>query len=146
MSEYQDESTIGGDFDDDTITVVDEDEEDEEDDGLIIVDDGGGRGLPDGQKIWTKGEAYAALYSSEPKKTVPFLTKYERTKILGVRAQQIAANSPLLVDPGDLTDYVEMARKELAANKNPFLLRRRLPGKNHKKPRYEVVRVADLQK
>lgn len=45
----------------------------------------------------------------ENRRTRPFLTKYERTRILGARALQISLNAPLLVDPGDLTDPLMIA-------------------------------------
>lgn len=40
----------------------------------------------------------------EPNKeriTTPFLTKYEKARILGVRAVQISKNAPLYYSPGD---------------------------------------------
>lgn len=96
-------------------------------------------------KIISKEEVYHKLYN-DTYKTTNLLTKYERARILGVRAQMIAAGGATLVDVGDLTDPVEIAKAELKANKIPLLIRRQLPGKNPKKPIYEIRRVADLQK
>jgi DNA-directed RNA polymerase subunit K/omega len=51
-----------------------------------------------------------------------------------------------MVDPGDLTKPLDIARKELSENKLPFILRRPIPSRNHKKPNYEYRKVSDLQK
>jgi len=96
-------------------------------------------------KIISKEEVYQKLYN-DVNKTTHMLTKYERAKIIGIRAQMIADQGVTLVDTGDLTDPVEMAKAELKANKIPLLIRRQLPGKNPKKPLYEIRRVSDLQK
>lgn len=45
----------------------------------------------------------------EKRQTRPFLTKYERARILGARALQISLNAPVLVDVGDLTDPLQIA-------------------------------------
>ena len=36
-------------------------------------------------------------------------------------------NAPLMVDPEDLTDPLDIARKELKCGKIPFIIRRKLP-------------------
>ncbi|KAA6371463.1 MAG: DNA-directed RNA polymerases I, II, and III subunit RPABC3 [Streblomastix strix] len=59
--------------------------------------------------------------------TRPFLTKYERTRILGARALQISLNAPLLTDPGKLTDPLLIADLELRDKKIPIIIRRYLP-------------------
>ncbi|KAH7827794.1 putative DNA-directed RNA polymerases I, II, and III subunit RPABC2 [Monocercomonoides exilis] len=59
--------------------------------------------------------------------TLPYLTKYERTRILGARALQISLNAPLMVDPGDLTDPLRIADLELKEKKIPLIIRRYLP-------------------
>ncbi len=57
------------------------------------------------------------------------LTKYEIIRIISVRAQQIAAGSPLFLEeneiPGGLTDPVELAKLELKRGKLPLLIERR---------------------
>ena len=57
----------------------------------------------------------------------PFLTKYERARILGARALQVSKNAPLCVDPEGETDPYKIAEKELQERKIPFVLRRYLP-------------------
>lgn len=57
------------------------------------------------------------------------LTKFEWVRIISVRAQQIAAGSPLFLDeneiPEGLTDPVELAKLELKKGKLPLILERR---------------------
>jgi len=72
-------------------------------------------------------------------KTTPYMTKYERARILGTRALQISMNAPLFVELAGETDPLEIAEKELRAKKIPFIIRRRLPNGES-----EDWRVADL--
>ena len=61
--------------------------------------------------------------------TIPILTKFEYTRILGLRATQIEHNSPLFIDIDDsIIDSYIIARKELEAKKLPFIICRPLPG------------------
>ncbi|KAG2118072.1 subunit common to RNA polymerase I [Suillus discolor] len=50
--------------------------------------------------------------------TTPYLTKYERARILGTRALQISMNAP---------DALQIAIKELSQRKIPLIIRRYLP-------------------
>jgi DNA-directed RNA polymerase I, II, and III subunit RPABC2 len=60
--------------------------------------------------------------------TVPILTKYEYTRILGVRASQIEHGAPLFIDvPETLIDSYLIAKDELYQKKLPFILKRPLP-------------------
>lgn len=58
----------------------------------------------------------------------PFMTKYERARILGTRAMQISKNAPVFVElePHE-TDPLLIAEKELREKKIPFIIRRYLP-------------------
>ena len=61
--------------------------------------------------------------------TIPILTKFEYTRILGLRATQIENNSPLFINVDDsVIDSYLIARKELEAKKLPFIICRPLPG------------------
>ncbi len=57
------------------------------------------------------------------------LTKYEKIRIISIRAQQIAAGSPLFLDeneiPEGLTDPVELAKLELEKGRLPLIIERR---------------------
>ncbi|KAH9486537.1 DNA-directed RNA polymerases I, II, and III subunit RPABC2 [Psilocybe cubensis] len=59
--------------------------------------------------------------------TTPYLTKYERARILGTRALQISMNAPVLVPLDGETDALQIAIKELSQRKIPLIIRRYLP-------------------
>jgi len=72
--------------------------------------------------------------------TYPFLTLYERTKVLSLRASQLARGSPPFIDvPEYLTDVFEVAKAELEAKRLPYIMKRPLPDGT-----YEYWRLADL--
>ena len=61
-------------------------------------------------------------------KTIPLLTKYEKTRILGQRAKQIECGAISLVQvPPNIVDSYLIAKLELEQNKIPFIIRRPLP-------------------
>ena len=55
---------------------------------------------------------------TQQKITYPYITKYEKTRLLGVRATQISMNSPVMVDTNGLTDPLKIALKEFEEKKN----------------------------
>ncbi|PKI82508.1 subunit common to RNA polymerases I, II, and III [Malassezia vespertilionis] len=59
--------------------------------------------------------------------TTPYMTKYEKARILGTRALQISMNAPVLVPTEGEMDPLAIAQKELTAKKIPLLVRRYLP-------------------
>eukprot|EP01086_Lenisia_limosa_P003618 TRINITY_DN1822_c0_g1_i1.p2 TRINITY_DN1822_c0_g1~~TRINITY_DN1822_c0_g1_i1.p2 ORF type:complete len:102 (-),score=40.78 TRINITY_DN1822_c0_g1_i1:34-339(-) len=59
--------------------------------------------------------------------TTPYMTKYERARLIGTRALQISMNAPLMVELEGETDPLEIAEKELKAKKIPLIVRRYLP-------------------
>lgn len=63
--------------------------------------------------------AYGAASGEANKEriTTPYMTKYERARILGTRALQISMNAPVLVATEGETDPLQIAMKELAARK-----------------------------
>lgn len=87
-------------------------------------------------------EAYPPVGGQEKKShvTYPFLTLYERTKVLSLRASQLAHGSAPFIDvPEYLTDVYEVAKAELEAKRLPYILKRPLPNGE-----YEYWRLADL--
>ncbi len=74
--------------------------------------------------------------------TSNFLTRYERTRVLGIRIKQLQLGAPPLVDIKKLTTEKDIALAELKQRKLPFIIRRyicRRPAK------YEDWRLCDLQ-
>ncbi|KAH3739394.1 DNA-directed RNA polymerases I, II, and III subunit RPABC2-like [Dreissena polymorpha] len=59
--------------------------------------------------------------------TTPYMTKYERARVLGTRALQIAMCAPVMVELEGETDPLRIAMKELKARKIPIIIRRYLP-------------------
>jgi DNA-directed RNA polymerases I, II, and III subunit RPABC2 len=58
-------------------------------------------------------------------KTIPIMTRYEKAKIIGIRAQQINSGSQpfVQVDP-NMIDGLTIANEELIKQKIPFIIRR----------------------
>ena len=58
-------------------------------------------------------------------KTSPYLNKYEKTKVLNERIQQLANNSkPLISNPENYSDIYQIAIQELKQKKLPFIIKR----------------------
>ena len=61
-------------------------------------------------------------------RTIPYLTKYERAKILGQRAKQIETGAkPLVKVPENVIDAYLIAELELREKRIPFIIRRPMP-------------------
>ncbi|KAG0275277.1 DNA-directed RNA polymerases I II and III subunit RPABC2 [Linnemannia exigua] len=65
--------------------------------------------------------------AKEDRTTTPYMTKYERARILGARALQLSMNAPVLVDLEGETDALNIAMKELNNKMIPLVVRRYLP-------------------
>jgi DNA-directed RNA polymerase subunit K/omega len=73
-------------------------------------------------------------------RTYPFLTHFEKTKIIGLRANQLSKGSaPFIAVPKHITDVKDIARLELEQKRLPFIIKRPLPNGN-----FEYWRLADL--
>lgn len=83
------------------------------------------------------------LIKKKDLKTIPFLTKFEKARVLGIRAEQLANNAKPLVDITEFLDVqqqsLKIARKELKMGKLPLIIVR--PLSNGKTER---IRVSDL--
>ncbi|KAI5801564.1 DNA-directed RNA polymerase I [Peziza echinospora] len=67
------------------------------------------------------------MVPKDKRTTTPYMTKYERARLLGTRALQISMNAPVLVDLEGETDPLQIALKELGQKKIPLVVRRFLP-------------------
>ena len=95
-------------------------------DGRTIVN--GGLGPDDSMAGQPRQKTTKELaIPKEKRTTTPYMTKYERARILGTRALQISLNAPVLVDIEGETDPLQIAMKELAQRKIPLVIRRYLP-------------------
>ncbi|KKA28767.1 hypothetical protein TD95_002840 [Thielaviopsis punctulata] len=119
-------------YDEDEVEVFDEIDQDEDGERIHNGDD-------DADNIVISGDPAAQVnratdLSHKDKKipdnertTTPYMTKYERARILGTRALQISLNAPVLVDLEGESDPLQIAIKELREKKIPLIVRRYLP-------------------
>jgi len=75
--------------------------------------------------------------------TTPYLTKYERARVLGTRALQIAMCAPVMVELEGETDPLQIAMKELKHQKIPIIIRRYMPDGSHEDWSIDELIVVD---
>lgn len=79
-------------------------------------------------------------YDPNKNKSSKMMTKYEKTLIIGQRAEQIANESePLIEVPEGMYDVKEIAREELKQKASPFIIKRKYGNT------YEYYKIEDLQ-
>lgn len=122
--------SVGGDeFDDvEDDDNIDEINAEEEVDGFEIIAAGGqgGGSVPKNKRITTK-----------------YMTKYERARVLGTRALQIAMCAPIMVELEGETDPLQIAMKELKQRKIPIIIRRYLPDQSYEDWSIEELIIID---
>ena len=80
------------------------------------------------KNIITSIEKTYSDYYTKQKHTTPFLTKFERAKLLGVRAEMISSgNEPLVEVPKNMDSSYQIALLELKEKKIPLMIKRFLP-------------------
>ena len=67
------------------------------------------------------------LRSKDNRVSRPILTKFELSRIIGYRAEQLNQNCEALVDTKNMVSTLEIAKKELNLGKLPNIIRRELP-------------------
>jgi DNA-directed RNA polymerase I, II, and III subunit RPABC2 len=74
-------------------------------------------------------------------RTLPFLTKYEYTRVIGQRSKQIESGAkPFVSIASNIIDGDVIARMELEEKKLPFIIRRPMPGGG-----FEYWKLEDLE-
>ena len=68
---------------------------------------------------------------SKQKLTRNILTKFEKTLLLGIRAQQLINGAQPMIDASNFVDIKEIVREELRQKKIPLLIRRYLPNNSY---------------
>ena len=81
--------------------------------------------------------------TGEARTTTPFLTKYEKARVIGARALQISKNAPILVTLNGETDPILIAEKELRESKIPFIIRRFLPDGSYEDWSVRELKLSD---
>lgn len=100
------------------------DMDDMEEEGLDEVQDN----QADGERIeLLPQEEVGQVVDRDKRTTTPFMTKYERARVLGTRALQISMCAPIMVELENETDPLQIAMKELKSRKIPLIIRRYLP-------------------
>ena len=133
MSDEEDRNSQGSegiDYDDVDQEFEQEEEENEESEEResVILDQpqGGGKAI-----------------TGDARTTTPFLTKYEKARVIGARALQISKNAPILVNIKDETDPILIAEEELRAQKIPFIIRRFLPDGSYEDWAVKELKLCD---
>jgi DNA-directed RNA polymerase I, II, and III subunit RPABC2 len=78
-------------------------------------------------QILTRIKRLNGIIVDQNHKTLPILSKYERTKILGQRAKQIEDGDTPYITINNIVDPTIIALMELEEQKIPFIIRRPLP-------------------
>ena len=74
-------------------------------------------------------------------KTPSVLSKYEKTRIISERVQQLSNGGiPFISNPESYNTIYDIALKELEMNKLPFIIKRTITGNN-----YELWKLEDLK-
>ncbi|CAG59724.1 uncharacterized protein GVI51_G09889 [Nakaseomyces glabratus] len=131
-------------YEDNVKTEANGGEQMKDEEGRTIVT--GGMGPEDYKNVEThrRKTLKEKAIPKEDRTTTPYMTKYERARILGTRALQISMNAPVFVDLEGETDPLRIAMKELAEKKIPLVIRRYLPDGSFEDWSVEEL-VVDLQ-
>ena len=139
-----------GDIDDDDVIAISEDDEDDEEDEEEEEDDEDERPLlqentyqsyvkeyhpelsqiniQDIQKFCQVTRNANGIIIDKYHRTVPFLTKFEKTRVIGIRTSQLDHGAePFIPIDNSIMDSNIIALKELEANALPFIISRPLP-------------------
>lgn len=131
-------SSESGELDDEEDISDEEELHDNFDSSVLITDDE----VTDTDGKWRKNTYVQIKQVQEHERiTKPFLSKYEKTRIIATRAHQIARGSMPFINferDGNV-DPVQLAEEELRQRKTPLIVRRKLPSGF-----YEDWRVEEL--
>lgn len=118
--------------------------------GEIVIDPNAGGAKPSSEtqallnhhpEIWVDySDTVKSKLSAPDRVCYPFLTQFEKTKVLSFRASQLNQGSlPYIEVPDDVTDVYTIAKMELKSKRLPFILKRPLPDGD-----YEFWRLNEL--
>ena len=123
-----DEETIQEDIDSDE-NISDEDE-DEQISGILDIKQ---------QKVFTNNIDNYKFNKLKQKQSLPFLTKFEKSLILGIRLKQLISNGKPMVSTENCYNARDILKKEFTEKKIPLLIRRYLPNNS-----YEDWKLSEL--
>lgn len=64
---------------------------------------------------------------TKKKKTVPFLNKFEKARLLGIRIQQLSSGSEPKINTDGFDNIYDIVQEELKQRKIPLIIKRNLP-------------------
>ncbi|KAL6703771.1 subunit common to RNA polymerases I, II, and III [Coniothyrium glycines] len=105
----------------------DPDNMDVNDDNVVVTGDASAAAAAKDKSSNTVESEKSKRVDNDKRTTTPYMTKYERARVLGTRALQISGNAPVLIDVEGMTDPLQIAAKELQEKKIPLVVRRYLP-------------------
>ena len=118
---------------DDEVSEYNSESDDDLEDELIEEGD-------DDFKVIDFTNTYENMVKKE-KKTLPIMSKFEKARIIGVRAQQIADGAvPTVKVPDKMVSTIEIAKLELKERRLPLIIRRILT-----KNKYEDWRIDEFE-
>ena len=134
MSDEEDGNSQGDDSYGDDDEELNKEFEEEEEESEIRTENMDEESEDQGNKPLKRGEG----------QTTPYLTKYEKARVIGARALQISKNAPILVslNPGEY-DPILIAEKELRESKIPFIIRRFLPDGSYEDWSVRELKLSD---
>ncbi|XP_051159397.1 DNA-directed RNA polymerases I, II, and III subunit RPABC2 [Leptopilina boulardi] len=94
--------------------------------------------------LTSRGDENSGGVETSKRITTKYMTKYERARVLGTRALQIAMCAPVMVELEGETDPLQIAMKELKQRKIPIIIRRFLPDNSYEDWGIDELIITDL--
>ena len=126
-----DDETINEDDSEDNIS--EDDPEDEDNDNITAILD------TKNHKVFTNNLDNYKLNKLKKKQSLPYLTKFEKSLILGIRLKQLISNGKPMVNTDNCLSVRDILNKEFIEKKIPLLIRRYLPNNS-----YEDWKLSEL--
>ncbi|TRY72508.1 hypothetical protein TCAL_01063 [Tigriopus californicus] len=134
---------MGDEYDNDNDFEEDYQEADEPEE-LEGMNDEEADGDQENVEILPAGEGTGEGQKSAKRVTTPYMTKYERARVLGTRALQIAMCAPVMVELEGETDPLQIAMKELKQRKIPIIVRRYMPDGSYEDWGIDEMIIVDM--
>lgn len=134
---------MGDEYDNDNDFEEDYQEADEPEE-LEGMNDEEADGDQENVEILPSGEGTGEGQKSTKRVTTPYMTKYERARVLGTRALQIAMCAPVMVELEGETDPLQIAMKELKQRKIPIIVRRYMPDGSYEDWGIDEMIIVDM--
>lgn len=131
ISDYSNPDGLEHSYGDDVDSEPQQHEEEEEDDEFEVREIDESRDREDHFRRMQREEERLVPVPKDLRQCLDVLSKYEKARVLGTRAQQIAKNAPLYVPIPEeelvTLNALQIAEEELRQGAIPFVIRRYLP-------------------